>query len=36
MKYNDVIVQLIYEVEKCNSVHKKARLQVQINNHQPQ
>ena len=36
MNYVDVIVQLIYKVEKCNSVHKKARLQVQINNHQPQ
>ena len=36
MEYMDVIVQLIYKVEKCNSVHKKARLQVQVNNHQQQ
>ena len=36
IKYMDVIVQLIYKVEKCNSVHKKARLQVQVNNHQQQ
>ena len=36
IKYMDVIVQLIYKVEYCNSVHKKARLQVQVDNHQQQ
>ena len=36
MEYMDVIVQLIYKVEKCNIVQKKARLQVQVNNHQQQ
>ena len=36
IKYMDVILQLIYKVEKCNSGHKKARLQVQVNNHQQQ